>query len=463
MTATQVQVGTGFTALHHATEAGHLEAVRLLSDAKASVSQPLSSSLYQPLHLAALQGDAALVKLLQTASQLEHSSKAEGAVARAVELAASAGHVEALEALALGNASQAPLGDQRGSRALLMAVSNGHAETVRWLVRAGADVNGVDDTGKRPLHEAARGGLQAMAEALVKQGAKVNGADADSHTVLHHAATGGHTAMMDYFAGFEFKVSSGGTISGRRLIEALSAQSAGEDSSMANNAKAEYLAAAMVANGASLTVDAKDKSLLHLAAESGHHHVVQWLLERRALPGVAAPGSRAQPLHLAAAEGHREVVSILLDSRASLGATSRGSLQPLHFATKHSHLSVADLLIQKRAATAAKAADGSQPLHLLVASSQAHRGRMAGELVTRLIEAKAVVNAKTRRGDSALHRCVSSAGCPAEVLQKLVAYRADLEAKSADGQTPEAAAKAAGREDLLVILRSSPAARSLEL
>ena len=68
----------------------------------------------------------------------------------------------------------------------------GNVETVKGLLKAGADVNAADKFGYTPFHYAAKEGQVEVINVLLKAGANPYAADKNGRTPLHYAAWKGH-------------------------------------------------------------------------------------------------------------------------------------------------------------------------------------------------------------------------------------------------------------------------------
>ncbi|KDP39760.1 hypothetical protein JCGZ_02780 [Jatropha curcas] len=115
-----------------------------------------------------------------------------------------------------------------------------------------------------------------------------------------------------------------------------------------------------------LAINSRDKhsrTPLHLAAWSGHAHVVSYLCKQKADVGAAAMDDMGA-IHFAAQKGHLEVVRILLSSGVSVKTSNRKGLTPLHYAAQGSNLELVKYLVKKGASLAVKTKAGKTPLDL---------------------------------------------------------------------------------------------------
>jgi ankyrin repeat protein len=78
---------------------------------------------------------------------------------------------------------------------LLMAARDGHAETVKRLLKSGANINTVQADGLTALHIAAINNHVDVAKLLLNAGAKVDATDKIGNTPLHAAALNGKLAV----------------------------------------------------------------------------------------------------------------------------------------------------------------------------------------------------------------------------------------------------------------------------
>lgn len=136
------------------------------------------------------------------------------APAIAETLLAAGAPVNVFEAAALGKADmvQALVGLERrlmrarshdGWSLLHLGAFFGHAPLVRWLVKAGADLESVSANAmaNRPLHSAVAGRRFEPAKALLQAGADVD-APAGGWTPLHLAAHAGHQPLCELLLAF---------------------------------------------------------------------------------------------------------------------------------------------------------------------------------------------------------------------------------------------------------------------
>lgn len=129
-------------------------------------------------------------------------------------------------------------------------------------------------------------------------------------------------------------------------------------------------------------------TILHRACQSGHHDLVEALLDRGA-EFIRGSGG-VYPLHVACAEGYLPIVEMLIDrfghnkdckccsfnnfyssKRFPSGVKSCDSWTPLHFACFYGHRDISALLIRRSASMTSRTDDDYTPL--LLACMRGHR------------------------------------------------------------------------------------------
>jgi ankyrin repeat protein len=147
---------TGNTALHLASEEGHLNVVKCLVEKDRNGMCSLNFENETPLHLAARKGRDCLVKYFA-----ENSCNINAA-------------------------------STNGATCLHVACENGHYTTVECLLKYGAQVNAVNSANQTPLHIAACRGQTKIVEQLFQHNANLSLRDKDGMTTLMAASRNGH-------------------------------------------------------------------------------------------------------------------------------------------------------------------------------------------------------------------------------------------------------------------------------
>ncbi|MDB5809808.1 MAG: ankyrin repeat family protein [Betaproteobacteria bacterium] len=164
----------GRTPLHVATFGRHREVIVALAKARADLNLT-ENDRYDAVTIAAVADDVETLRLLLRlgASAKQITSRYDGT---ALIAAALLGHVEVVKLLIDAGA---PLDhvNNLGWTALIESIVLGqggprHVETLRALVRAGANVNLADRHGQSPLQLARQRGYQTMVEILEQAGGK---------------------------------------------------------------------------------------------------------------------------------------------------------------------------------------------------------------------------------------------------------------------------------------------------
>jgi ankyrin repeat protein len=106
-------------------------------------------------------------------------------------------------------------------------------------------------------------------------------------------------------------------------------------------------------------------SALHLAAFTGHSDIVQFLLERGAVPIAPSRNHMAvHPLHSAAAGGHQAAAELLLSYGAQPNARQHGGWTAVHSSAASGDASLTSLLMTHGADPTLKADDGRSAIDL---------------------------------------------------------------------------------------------------
>ena len=133
----QAAQGDGMTALHWAAERGNQDIAGLLLAAGANPRAETRIGRYTPLHVAAKDGHAAVVRQLVDANANIGALTTTGAAP--LHFAAAAGSREAIAILLDAGASVNAQEPQWGQTPLMFAAGSGRTEAVKLLLARGAD------------------------------------------------------------------------------------------------------------------------------------------------------------------------------------------------------------------------------------------------------------------------------------------------------------------------------------
>ena len=169
------------------------------------------------LHTAARKGDTKKVKELMslTANEIPFSkflfrltmfnpdpiidiNAKNGAGMTAFHIAAYEGHIETIRELIRLGANIHIRTEYLEQTAFHLAASQGHTETVRELARLGVDIHAKGRNNWTAIHYAARGGHTETVRELARLGVDIHAKDVDARgrPAIHFAARGGHTETV---------------------------------------------------------------------------------------------------------------------------------------------------------------------------------------------------------------------------------------------------------------------------
>ena len=159
------------TPLHFAAHQGHAEVVKLLLGRDDIQVNAAGSHDYMPLHFAAQQGHEEVVKLLLGRPEIKVNAAAGNGVTP-LHFAAQNGHIKVVELLL--SRDDVEVNSTEGISAatpLHLAAQNGHVEVVKLLLgRPDVKVNATTCHGATPLHLAAQKGHRDVCLCLLTYG-----------------------------------------------------------------------------------------------------------------------------------------------------------------------------------------------------------------------------------------------------------------------------------------------------
>lgn len=358
--------------------------------------------------------------------------------------------------------------DSNGLTSLHAAAMANNAPLVTWLLEKGADSEILNDLGDTPIFTAIRYDSVDAAQALVDGGANYFATNADGKMAFLTGIEKGHhfypvfvipevdevrdtrgQTIVHYFTRTE-------DIDGMALSIERDLQLDIRDNNgltplaLAYEAKdstvSAAIAAALVLAGVSpmqgewayfentvMTRNARqtfedDQSPLHLSVAANHFGITAYLIACGSLLD-ARDISGATPLHLAVRYGRTNMVAELLANGADVNACDNNLKTPLLItAPKETQEAIYPMLLEAGAEASVQDIFGDSVLHI------ATLGNMEKNLVSRFINAGALVNAQNKKGLSPLAEAVEQKNI--EHIQLYVSYGADIFSSDANGNTP---------------------------
>jgi RNA polymerase sigma factor (sigma-70 family) len=289
--------------VNFAVREGHTDVVRALLDAGADPTVASGLEYHdKPLDRARDQGLDDIVVMLERAIEDRYRSPLTGQ--RLLDTVAE-DDIERVTAILDDDPNLVHSGDERGRRALHIAVERKNLSMTQLLLDRGADMEGVRWDGRKALHLAVY--------------------EAEGHDNRPDPLLSGYLIAR----GADYSITVAAALGDERRVRALLAS----DASQANDQ------------------DTCQCSPLFSAARGGHAEIVKMLLEHGALPNAPEQSApRGHALYEAAAGNHLDIAQLLLDSGADPNAIVESSGNPLTQALgKHQNAEMANLLYRNGA------------------------------------------------------------------------------------------------------------------
>nr|CAH7722319.1 unnamed protein product [Callosobruchus chinensis] len=361
------------TPLHLAAAAGQIEVCKLLLELGADIDATDEQG-QKPIHAACQNNYSEVVKLfLQQHPSLVMATTKDGDTC--AHIAAAQGSVTVIEELMKFDRAGVISARNKITDAtpLQMAAEGGHAEVVKALVRAGANITDENKGGFTAVHLAAQHGHLQVLEVLRSSNTLRIISKKLGVTPLHVAAYFGQADTVR-----ELLTHVPGTVksdspNGASLVPALGNESGMTPLHLAAFSGNENVVRLLL-NSAGVQVDAATHengyNPMHLACYGGHGTVVGLLLSRSAelLQSVDRHGKTG--LHIAAQHGHYQMVEVLLGQGAEINAPDRNGWTPLHCAARAGCFEVVRLLVESGASPKSETNLGAAPIWF--AASEGH-------------------------------------------------------------------------------------------
>ena len=314
--------------------------------------------------------------------------------------------------------------DERGATLLHHAVENKQTSVMQYLISSGVNLSAVDNDGNTALHIACSKGFLNAVHILLGAGVSNTILNKESDAPLHIIMRDNNTELLEAYLQYPVDI----LIEGYRKRTPLHV-AAEKD----NKEVCEVLHNVILSNEHFKKIvgfricapDADDLTPIHLAARSGSHRVLGFIISRCLEHGYAP----------------KKVLSFLDEEDST----------PLQAAVDGGHLQVVEVLLHHNARP--DECKGKQPPPFLLASAQ---GKL--DIMKLMVEhcGKEVVHCRDGYEQTALHRCAHAINS-FEIIQYLVENGANVDAIDNEGRTPLVAAIKAGSIGGSKVLLSSGA------
>uniref|UniRef100_A0A8D0FUF0 Ankyrin repeat and SOCS box containing 3 n=1 Tax=Strix occidentalis caurina TaxID=311401 RepID=A0A8D0FUF0_STROC len=224
-----------------------------------------------------------------------------------------------------------------GMCALHLSARHGSLESVRVLLEAGADPNGVTTEATTPLFLAVENGHADIVKFLLEHGANVQGSHSWSGwNSLHLASFQGCPEIM------------------KILLEKGASKECKDDFGItplfvaAQYGKLESLRL-LVSHGADINCQAKDRATpLLIAAQEGHTECVELLLSKGADANLYCNQDNWQlPIHAAAEMGHKKILELLIPITDRICDKGKGKVSPVYSAVYGGNKECLEMLLKE--------------------------------------------------------------------------------------------------------------------
>jgi ankyrin repeat protein len=325
----EAQDHSGKAPLRLACDGGHVEVARLLLEHRARANAR-DNDRATALHSAAQIGNLNLVCLLK---EFEADVDAKDKfLMSAIHYAAECNHDDILQELV--HKRNINLRGKESLTPLDFAASNGSTQTVKMLLKLGADARSKGENGMMAFHWASLNGWPDVLDCLLQKKVLIDTKTSNGKTPLHLAV------QSRNFSTAEFLIRKGAYLESfcQEALRPLHYACKADDADMIK---------LLLGSGVRIQPPAKAEKYwpLQTAIAASSAHAVQILLEQGASP-TDWDGNRDRPLCLAARYGRLDIVQMLLDHGAKIDHRDGWDWTPLAYAAFYGQPEIVQLLLE---------------------------------------------------------------------------------------------------------------------
>ena len=415
----------GLTPLHLACLNGHLDVAKYLVDEIKCSAEIADLNENTPLHKASQNGHLDVVQYLISEKGCSPHCQNKNGITPFLTCCLNSGSLSTVKYLIIECKCDPKQSSNRGFTGLHCACQEGHLDLARYLVaECKCDATATNKDGLTPLYLACLNGHLDVAKYLVdelKCSAEI--ADLNENTPLHMASQNGHLDVVQY----------------------LISEKGCSPHCQNKNGITPFLTCCL--NSGSISTvkyliieckcDPKQSSNrgftgLHCACQEGHLDLARYLVAEYKCDATATNKDGLTPLYLACLNGHLDVAKYLVDElKCSAEIADLNENTPLHKASQNGHLDVVQYLISEKGCSPhCQNKIGNTPFLICCLSS----GSLS--IVKYLItECKCDPKQSSNRGFTGFHNACQEGHL--ELARYLVAEcKCDATATNKDGLTP---------------------------
>ncbi|XP_067661816.1 serine/threonine-protein phosphatase 6 regulatory ankyrin repeat subunit B-like [Haliotis asinina] len=385
------------------------------------------------LHLVSYKGCVDVLKYLLSLNSLDINNRGWNKMTP-VMLAADHGHKEVIELL-LNHRADLSISDKAGNNILHIACDSGHIDVVQYLLSL--KLLGINSRGwnkRTPVMFAAEEGHKEVIELLINHRADLSIIDKGGNNILHIACKNGHIDVVQYlFSLNSLDINSRGR---KKRTPVMFAAEEGY----------KKVIELLINHRADLSIiDNVGNNILHIACQSGHIDVVQYLLSLNSLDINSRGRKKRTPVMLAADHGHKEVIELLINHRADLSISGKGGDNILHIACQSGHIDVVQYLLSLNSIDI-NSRGWKKRTPVMSAAKGGHK-----EVIELLINHRADLSISGKGGDNILHIACQSGHI--DVVQYLLSLNSlDINSRGRKKRTPVMFAAKRGNRDVVELL-----------